>query len=83
MKCSGQAEERVKRDKREQCHYLCFLLLTSGVSHPISSYSFCTETSLVVPVAIPVASNCIILNHVSLVECSCPKLHRHVPVLGE
>ena len=33
--------------------YIC------GVSHPISSYSFCTETSLVVPVAILAASNCI------------------------
>ena len=91
MKRSGQAKEPVKRDKRGQCHYtfyknrsnLCFLLLTSSVSHPISSYSFCTETSLIVPMAILQSLIVFFLIHVSLVECSCPKLHRHILILGE
>ena len=65
MKCSGQAEEPVNRDKRGQWHYTFY---RTGLIHaffslhlvfPIRSYHifFCTETSLVVPVAILAASN--------------------------
>ena len=64
MKCSGQAGEPVKRDKRGQCHYtfyrtgLIFAFFSLHLVFPIRFHHivFCTETSLVVPVVILAAS---------------------------